>query len=249
VPSGPCVVLTREQADNLSLARELHARGVPVREIPCAATVYLRPDRPPELPVGCVAFASRRAVRGFVAAGLAEPIFAAGAPPPVAAVGPATCAELERHQLGVDLLAEPPTGQALAELLHARLGPGEPVLVPRGRLTGGALESALAALERPFQTLVVYDNPAPEIPAQEPFPVAAVFVAAPSAACRLLAALPWLLELPFVAIGPTTEQALLRLGARSVRVAAAGGSGPLEALLDAWRSAGERVPDDTSSET
>ena len=33
MPTGPCVVLTREAEDNRPLARALGARGVPVREI------------------------------------------------------------------------------------------------------------------------------------------------------------------------------------------------------------------------
>lgn len=211
--SSPCVVLTRESEDNLCLLRALTRRGVPVREIPCVHTRYLAARLPAE-GFAAVAFGSRRAVRGFVQAGLD---LEDGQPRPlVAAVGAATEAELQEAGVPVDLVAEPPTGRALAEALHARLPPGGAVLVPRGSLAGGGLEPGLRALGRSCSPLPVYANEASEPEPLEPFPVAAVFVAAPSAARRLLERAPWLCGVPFLAIGPTTRAALIELGVQRV---------------------------------
>ncbi|MBI4862880.1 MAG: uroporphyrinogen-III synthase [Candidatus Riflebacteria bacterium] len=64
---------------------------------------------------------------------------------------------------------------------------------------------------------MVYENVAPEIPRLAPFPVAAVFVASPSAARRLVAANPWVRQTRFLTIGPTTASAVRDLGVGSVR--------------------------------
>lgn len=215
MPTRPCVVLTREPEDNRALAAALGARRVPVRELACTRTLYLVPDRvPPRTPA--VAFASRRAVRGFLDAGLAEHALGGATPPIVAAVGAATRRELERAGVAVDLVAEPETGHALADALDACLEPGLAVAVPCGSLAGGGLLPRLSRLGRPVVPVAVYANLAPPIEALAPFPVAAAFVAAPSSARRLLEALPWMVEVPILAIGPTTSAALESCGVRRV---------------------------------
>ncbi len=176
-------------------------------------------------------------------------------PPLVASVGPATTEELAQRHHRVDLEAQPHTGRALAELLDSQLRPGLPVLVPQGDVGGGELVSRLAELERPFLPHVVYQNVAPNFEPIEPFPVAAVFVAAPSAARRLIAHYPWIAQAPFLPIGPTTHAALEELGVRRFL-------GPIEApgqgvdwrlwtqrrqadiLAAAWREHASSIPDD-----
>ncbi len=234
MPSRPCVVLTREPRDNAPLARALGARGVPVRELPCAATRLLPAAAPTSAPAA-VAFASRRGVEGFLAAGLA-PLLDARSGALVAAVGPATAEALEAAGIEVSMVAEPATGEALAEALDARLPAGVAVLLPRGRLPG-RLDAALAALGRAVEVVEVYDNPTPELPELPPFPVAAVFVAAPSAAERLLARLPWMIDRPFLAIGPTTLEALERLGVAEILGQSAVHEEQVRLLEDAWRRA------------
>ncbi len=211
MPSSPCVVLTREPEDNLPLARALLERGVPVCEIPCVATRYLVPDQAPS-GAAAIAFASRRAVRGFVLAGLVERLLGVPARPLVAAVGAATRLELAAHGVVTDLVAEPATGRVLAGLLDGLLEPGGSVLIPCGNLAGGGLESQLRELGRRCQALPVYANEPAGLEPIAPFPVLAVFVAAPSAAERLLARAPWFRDHPFLAIGPTTAAALEECG-------------------------------------
>jgi uroporphyrinogen-III synthase len=236
VSSRPCVVLTREPEDNRRLAQALAERGVPVREIPCVQTRWLQPALPLG-PFAAVAFASRRAVGGLLRAGM-DPGWLQRRPRPlVAAVGEATRQALQDEGISVDLVAEPPTGRALAEALHARLPAGAVVLVPCGSTPGGGLEPGLRALGRPFESLPVYANDAPEGAPLEPFPVAAVFVAAPSAARRLLERAPWLRERPFLAIGPTTATALAELGVREVLGPAMDTEAQLAQLLAACASA------------
>lgn len=236
--SSPCVVLTRELEDNLLLARALAGRGVPVRELPCVQTRYVVPDSWPSS-VAAIAFGSRRAVRGFVHAGLGPRLLGGASRPLIAAVGEATRAELEACELAVDLVADPPTGLALAHALAARLEPGARVLVPRGSLAGGGLEPGLNELGRPCLPLVVYANEAPVLPSLEPFPVAAVFVAAPSAARRLLQCAPWLRTHSFLAIGPTTAAALRELGVDRILGPAMSTEQQTEILTRCWR---ERSP-------
>ncbi len=233
--SRPCVVLTREPGDNLPLARALGERGVPVRELPSLQTRFLPATLPLE-PVAAVAFASRRAVRGYLQAGLHRAVPQGGERPLVAAVGAATREALLAEGIEVDLVAEPSTGEALAEALHRILEPGAAVLVPRGSLAGGGLEPGLESRGRPCLPLPVYANEAPATEAIPPFDAAVVFVAAPSAAKRVLARAPWLRSRPFLAIGPTTADALRRLGVQRVLGPAMTFARQLEILEDTWRA-------------
>ena len=66
--------------------------------------------------------------------------------------------------------------------------------------------------------MVVYGNAEIDVSSVPAFPVAAVVVASPSAASRLLAANPWLAGATFAVFGATTERALRDLGARNVHV-------------------------------
>jgi uroporphyrinogen-III synthase len=210
----PAVVLTRESADNEELAGALERRGVPVRQIPCIVTRY-RDPAPDEIEAlgvavpAALAFTSRRAVRGWVRwEGRPDPGGAL-----VAAVGRATADELASLGMDAALIADPPQGRVLAALLAGRLEAGALVVSVGGELRAGGLEKGLAEASIVARPLTVYANDAPHVPSLEPFDVAAVFVASPSAARRLVAAMPWMLACRFVSIGPTTTGALRELGA------------------------------------
>jgi uroporphyrinogen-III synthase len=214
----PAVVLTRESADNEELARALERRGACVRQIPCIATRYRSPGAA-EIealaaagPVAALAFTSRRAARGW--ARWKDRPDVGGAI--VAAVGRATAAELGSLGLEASLVADPPRGDVLAGLLAGRLERGAVVASVGGEQRAGGLVEGLGAAALVERTLTVYSNDAPDVPALEPFDVAAVFVASPSAARRLLAAMPWMRSCPFVSIGPTTTGALRGLGVRRI---------------------------------
>lgn len=218
VPAGPAVVLTREPEDNRELAAELARRGIPVREIPCLATRYHQPAEVPGR-ADAVVFTSRRGVKGLLLLPGRIRLLSVSPPPLLCAVGKATAEAIQAGGLGVDIIADPPTGEVLAQALTARLPAGRRILLVRGNLRAGGLDEALERAGYEIVGVEVYENSAPDVPAVAPFPVAAVFAASPSAARRLLEANPWLRERPFVGIGPTTEKALRELGVGRVVVA------------------------------
>ena len=229
----PCAVLTREPADNARLAAGLRAAGVPVVEVPCLHTRWLAPPPLPEAPAAVV-FTSRRGVRGLRHTPRAwERLLPPRGRPLVAAVGPATAAALRAAGAPADVEAEPPTGGALARALLPLLPPAAQVIVVRGLLQAGGLDEALAAAGHAVLSVPVYSNEAPPLPTLAPFPVAAVLLASPSAGERLLAALPWLLDAPLLAGGPTTAAALRALGATDVHDVGTGHDRWLAALLAA----------------
>ncbi len=216
--SRPVVVLTREAADNEPLAGALARRGVTVRQIPCVATRYRDPG-PGEVraleasgPIAALAFSSRRAARGWERwTARPDPGDAV-----VAAVGRATATALESLGLSPSLVADPPRGGVLAGMLAGALERGALVASVGGEVRAGGLEKGLEAASIEVRPLTVYANDAPDVPALDPFDVAAVFVASPSAAGRLLAAMPWMRGCRFVSIGPTTSAALRQLGAARI---------------------------------
>lgn len=237
LPSGPAVVLTREPADNRALHQALSARGVPVREIPCLATRFVRPERLPKDQPAAVTFSSRRAVRACEQLAITTEIVRPGSGTLVAAVGPATAKELAAAGVAVDLVADPPTGAELGSLLIARLAPGSQVVVVRGDLRAGAMDAALSRAGMRLEPLVVYRNVDPDVPACEPFRVAAVFIASPSAARRLLEKNSWMKKYNFLAIGPTTASELAGLGVERIETAEASFDGWLESLHRAYLQA------------
>ncbi len=232
LPSSPAVVLTRQGEDNAELAAALRKRGVPVFEIPCLATRYCKPARLPER-VDAVAFSSPRGVRGLVRAGLAEGLLRVDPVPLKGAVGRATADELRKAGFEVDLVADPPEGRVLAGLLIDALAPGARVATVRGNLRAGEMDELLVEAGMVLEPVEVYENIAPEIPRLEPFPVAAVFVASPSAGRRLLGANPWMRDCPFYTIGSTTASAHRDLGVSAVERIGAGFDAWVEALCAA----------------
>jgi len=233
LPACRTVVLTREPSDNSRLAARLAGSGLEVMEVPCTRTAYL--DAPePDGRFDAVAFLSRRGVAGFYRLPWA-PRWLDGwhglePRPLIASVGSATSGALEEIGLEADLTASPSTGRALGEALAARLRPLRRVVVFRGLLQGQGLDEALLGSGVEPVSVAVYDSEPAPIPSLPPFAVAAVFVAAPSAAARLLERNPWLSTHPFVAIGATTESFLVSAGVANVVVAGTDIESQVEAL-------------------
>lgn len=220
MPTRPTVVLTREPRDNEALERALQARSIPVRQIPCVRTRYVDPSAEGQrilsgLGAGDVlAFTSHRAVTGFTrwtgsGEGLAGQVV-------VTAVGERTAQALRDVSMAPSIVASPPTGEQLARSILERLGTDVTVVLPGAEKRAGGLVDVLGEAGVRVHCVTVYRNEAPPIPRLEPFEVAAVFAAAPSAARRLIRAMPWMREVHFVAIGPTTARALHQLGAGDV---------------------------------
>lgn len=237
----PLVALTRSAEDNASLGAQLEARGLGWLDLPCLATEARRPPEArlaalrTEGPFAAVAFPSKRAVAALLDA--PDLVASLGLAPDasllVAAVGPATAEALRSRGWPVQVEPEDKTGAALAEALAARLAPGARVLLPGGDRARPELPAGLAARGLAPVPLEVYAHgpaPAPKAPVRPD----AVICASPSAAEAFLDANPDLVDAPFVAIGPTTEAALARLGARRI-LRAAGPSG--EALVEATLAA------------
>lgn len=236
VRTGATVVLTRSQDDNASLRAHLHAAGVNVIEVPTAA---LR-DVPPEpdvdtvrtwcTQVQAVAFTSRHGVEAFCRQIGSDALRLArdhGAQ--IAAVGQATAGALHAACVGVDIaVAEPATGEHLAFRLADDLeGTRDArVLAVQGRHARPELLHGLQRHGIAVDIAVVYENAVPEPPAAEILLACAsadlIYVAAPSAADRLLAWAPGLRDRPFVVIGPTTAAELqARHGLTPAAIAAA----------------------------
>ncbi len=233
LPSGPAVVLTREPEDNLELALALRQRNVVVIEIPCLATNYISRVHLPAGPFDAITFSSRRGVRGFTKLDPAQQKIAADQSSLLGAVGQATADELTAAGLEVDLVADPPEGKVLAEMLIERLKPNARILAVRGNLRAGKMDTLLRQAGHQLETAIVYENLEPEIKSWPPFEVAAIFVASPSAAKRLLEKNQWMKEKLFMAIGSTTIAALQELGVDSCELIGAQSDSWLESLTRA----------------
>ncbi len=227
MPSGPAIVLTREPEDSAALDEALRRAGVEVRQIPCASTRYRPPGEdeicalPEPSAVHALLFSSRRGAEGWhewkksLPAGSWPHAF----PRPgvtVAAVGKRTARALDAAGVGADLVAEPPRGAVMARMLDERLARPSTMVLVAGEVRMRAGEDLLRSRGHLIFAITVYENVEPAIGPVEPFDVAAVFVAAPSAARRLIGAIPWMKEASFVSIGPTTTEALRKLGVERV---------------------------------
>lgn len=208
------IVLTRAHEDNQALRTRLERAGVAVLEVPTAqfVDVPLTPHQHEQLQSSdAVTFASAHAVAAFARQVTVDEV--RGIAAVVAAVGPTTAAALDRIGLPASLVAQTPsTGQALAELLIARLQSPRRVLVVQARQSQPELADLLRAAGHIVEVAVVYENAEPVAPTQQLLAQAAqaqaIYLAAPSAADRLLAWAPALRERPLVAIGATTAAAL-----------------------------------------
>ncbi len=239
------VLLTRATADNQALRQQLVDRDFVVVELPTAA---LQPivGAPLDLPtalaqVDALAFTSPHAVRFFCGAA-APPATRHGvvawqaAGGRIGVVGAATRAALVATGLRADVEANPAHGAALAEALaDALTSDASPVVAhPCAAHARPELATGLHARGVRYVPWVCYGNQAPE--AQEYSLIAAaaadvVYLAAPSAADRLLAWLPSLRDAALVCIGPTTAAHLL--AHHGVRAAAVAKDPSLASAVDA----------------
>jgi len=230
LPTRPAVVLTRETEDNEPLALALKKRGASVMEIPCIKTAYVTPECVPKRNFDVFVFSSRRAVRGMKQARLLHMIKDSM----VAAVGKATADELAAHGIRADIVAQPPEGSVLAPMIIDQTDPEASVAVVRGNMRAGGLDSILLEAKYKIVPLIFYENIAPVIAEYGEFPVAAVFVASPSAARRLYRHNGWMIKHPVFVIGSTTKEAVEKLGVESVTVMGAGFDSWVELLYDAY---------------
>ncbi|MCO4762577.1 MAG: glutamate-1-semialdehyde 2,1-aminomutase [Myxococcales bacterium] len=224
MPTPPKVLLTRMRDDNQALKTQLQSRGIAVLELPTAELRARSTDPTTQIDslssIAALAFTSPHAVRFFgKQAEIAAWQSAGGL---LAAVGQATAGALA--PLVVDVQAPSATGAQLASQLAAVLPAGSAVGHPcaghaRPELGVGLRHAGIRYLPWPC-----YDNVMPTPPtASELVKVSgvdAVYLAAPSAADRLLSWAPTLRDTPLVCIGPTTAAHLqARHGVRATAVA------------------------------
>lgn len=219
--SRATVVLTRAPDDNAGLAAQLATAGVTVVEAPTAAVVQvpIEPDADAVLAwlarAHAVAFTSRHGVRSVVAQLGAAPLLREGLV--VAAVGQGTAAALRQAGVAVSVTAaEPATATRLATALHGALLPRRCVVVAQGRWARPELVDRLLVLGHDVRVATVYENRVPDPPAVPAAlladPATWVFAAAPSAVARLTGWYPQTAAWRWIAIGPTTAEALNHQG-------------------------------------
>ena len=223
MPADRLVILTRTVEDNAPLVGALSAHGVSVVEVPCLAS---RPRPFKVSQVGgrglagfaAVAFTSRRAVAAVAHEAKAWRAYGGL----LAAVGSGTAeAMTEAFGRPPEVISEDGTGGSLAEQLANRLPVGGTILHLRGDKTTGTLQGGLTAAGFSFHEEVVYENVAPVIERLDGVGAGTLALfASPSAARRFFAVNEHLLDVVQpVAIGPTTQAALLSLGTKEPAVA------------------------------
>ena len=222
MPAHRIVILTREAEDNLGLIEKLKPYDLEILEYPCIAT-RLIPYSGGEIcgrkleDFAVVAFTSKRGVAGM--AQVSERLLRSSQI--LAAVGAATAAAVEK-QFGrnAELVAEPQTGEGLAQTILARFQNPVSVLYVQGAKTTGKFKRLLKKGGFEICDLVVYENLPSELkPLTLNKPALAVF-ASPSAAANFYHTNPLLRDsVPAVAIGPTTRKELRTLGVPRITLA------------------------------
>lgn len=202
----PLVFISREQPPQATFRQQLEAAG---RRVHGESLVELTPvafDSPP--PADWIFFYSPRAVDFFGAT--AQPT----AGQRLAAIGPGTAAACRQQGWAVDFTG---TGQpADVAAAFGELAAGQAVLFPQARQSRRSVERALGARIRAFP-LIVYDNlprGAVRLPAHD----TAVFTS-PINARTYFRYYPPRADVSYVAIGPSTAQALRALGLTDFRTA------------------------------
>jgi uroporphyrinogen-III synthase len=161
------------------------------------------------------AFTSRNGVAAFVAQFGTAAQSRAGVV--VAAVGQGTAEALAAAGVAVQVTAEgTSTGLSLANALHGALLPHRCIVAVQGRWARPELHERLIGLGHDVRLATVYENRVPDRPPLDTTLLAdartRVFVAAPSAVARLLGWYPQTAAWRWIAIGPTTAQALADQG-------------------------------------
>src|SRR5947209_9027052 len=233
--AGVRILITRAADDAAPLRRRLEEMGAVVRELP---TIELAP------PDDCgpldealraldqfdwIAFTSRRAIRAVLDRRQVLGLSAARWPR-VAAVGPATEAELALAGIRVDCRPVEATGGDLAAVLAERGVQGARILLPLGDIARPDLQAGLEAAGAEIVAVVAYRTLQPleargdSLQALRRGGVDVIALASPSAARNLAAMLgadaPLLQYVRLVCIGPTTAAAVRELGLEPAAVAA-----------------------------
>lgn len=243
---GRTVAVTRPRDRAPELAGRLRALGAVVLELPLIET---RP-RPVEALVplahdlgrfSWLALTSVEGVRCLHAALEAAELDARALTGVlVAAVGPATAAELSRMGIRADLVPATYDTEHLARALAERVAPGERVLLFRSAQGSEALPRVLAERGVPFEDVAAYDTVTCEEEAARlaglvcSGDVDAVTLTSPSCARALGRALgeePWPASCAAVCLGAATGAAARAAGMRAVEAAEATVSSLVDAVL------------------
>ncbi len=194
--SGSIVVVTRPRGDGDGLTEAFRAAGAEV--LACPAVEVVDPEDGGAALAGAVAelgryhwivFSSANAVRRLL--GAVADLRALGTVR-LAAVGPATAAALEDHQLVADLVAARPSAEGLVEEFPLCSTSGAAVLFPASAVAARTLPDGLRSKGWAVDEVVAYRTlPAPPPPAavvRELENASAVTFASPSAVDAYLAA-------------------------------------------------------------
>lgn len=264
----PTVLLTRMTADNVALKTRLSARDWLVVELPTALlqSEPLPPQATASQPLTrahALAFTSPHAVRFFFSqfrSGPAAVVAWQARGGVIGAVGQATLRELSALALTPDVLASPARGAALARALTGQLSlnvragastavRSEPprIVHPCAAHARPELREGLEAAGLSYEAWVCYANSSPRPPTAERQAAVAgvdvVYLAAPSAADRLLTWVPTLRQAALVCIGPTTAAHLLaHHGVQAIAVAQDPSLPSVEAAIIAAIHAVDSVP-------
>ncbi|MBI3661714.1 MAG: uroporphyrinogen-III synthase [Acidobacteria bacterium] len=167
--AGKRVVVTRAAEQAGDLVRALNASGAEVLLLPSVAFAAAEDPRPLDAAIRSVylfdwlLLTSQNAARFFAARcrelGI-QPSALAGAPPRIAAVGPATADAARQEGLDVKYIAARHTGEALADELSEELA-GKKVLLPRSDRAGAELPAALRCAGAHVTDVVAYRTLAP----------------------------------------------------------------------------------------
>ena len=214
VDARAAVVLTRAPSDNQPLRHALEHAGHPVLEVPTADFAPVACDLVLPTDIDAVTFASPHGVLAWVSrAPVADLLRAQTRGVRVGVVGPGTAQALADAGVVADVVAQAPaTGKQLAHQLIALLAPEARVLLLQAEHSQPDLAQTLTDAGHTPVSRAIYRNVEPPPPSADLLAQAAlsrlIYVAAPSAADRLLAWAPQLRDRPFVAIGPTTAAVL-----------------------------------------
>jgi uroporphyrinogen III methyltransferase/synthase len=227
-------LITRAADDAVPLRRRLETLGAQVLELPAIEIVPPEDSTPLDIALRAletfdwIAFTSRRAVRA-VFDRLSTLGLSGELPCRVAAVGPATEAELAERGINVDCRPTEARAAALGDALRRHGVAGRDVLLPTGDLALPDLRAGLEAAGARVVEIVAYRTLQPlearseSIQALRRGGVDAIALASPSAARNLAAMLgadiPLLQHVRLVCIGPATAAAVRELGLEPAAVA------------------------------
>src|SRR5690606_15371489 len=236
------VLLTRSAEDSAAWADALERLGAVPVTLPCIDAAPLGDAaladalRAAADAADWLVFTSRRGVEAFVRLAGAD----AGRGARIAAVGPATAEAAERALGRVDLVGERGTAESLAEsMLYAGAAPeggARTIVLALAQNARDVLEQRLRAAGAACRRFDVYCT----IPAPPRTPRlalsglggGAVWLASPSAVEGFTKQVDVDADVPLIAIGPSTAEAIR---ARGLRVAAEARTPSFEGLLEATR--------------